>query len=125
MADTKDQLALEDFTSQRYVAEATIAAGASVSDVVDLHGARLFGLWIGTDWVAGEVSLRVSRDGVTMFDVKELTRDATWARDITTSARGAFQPVPVAGLRNVRYVQVVSENAQTNGCTVGLDLGEI
>lgn len=123
MGDTQEGLTLEDFGSPRYVAEGTIGAGeATVS--MDLEKARLVGLYIPTGWVTGEVSLRVSRDGSTWFDLLEESGSALWAREVDTSTRGVYVPVPRYSLRGSRHVMLVSEETQTAAVVIGFDLGE-
>lgn len=106
-----------------YTKSATIANAATVSDVVDLEGLTLVGLFVPATLEGTSVAFKASptADG-TLYPVRDSTADgSTDYTLIIQSATAAYYALPPTLFAGVRFLQLVV-SSQTGVGTVGLAL---
>lgn len=86
---------------------AAIAAGASVSDTLDLTTTALLGLIMPAAWTAAALTVEVSADGTT-FTGLAYNDAATQCNSIASPVAGSAYALNLSGLLPYRYVRLRS-----------------
>lgn len=94
-------------TNKPTIANATIAAGASLSDAVDLAGLSVIGLTMPAAWTAAAITVQVSYDGVTYVNL----HDKAGTEYSITTAASRHVILPKADFESVRHIKLRSGTA--------------
>lgn len=96
--------------------KASIAAGATESDALDLGGGRLMGLIVPANWVAADITFKVSLDGTTYFTLYD---NSDTAYTVQAGSQRAIQ-LPLQDFTPWQFIKIVSSAAQTQAVEVTL-----
>lgn len=83
---------------------ATIGTGTSVSGAVDVHGTNLVGIIAPAGWDAAALTMQVSVDGSTWFDLF----DTSGAEVSIVVTAGKFIGIPATALSGLDFVRLRS-----------------
>lgn len=88
------------------IGTATIASGASVSDIIETQGFPIVKIDIGPTWKAAELTLQVSLDGV---DYDQLVLDSGAVFTVpSTTGTNAIVNIPRDYTSGIPYIKLVS-----------------
>lgn len=96
--------------------KASIAAGGTESDALDLGGGRLMGLITPNNWSAADITFQVSRDGTTYYSLYD---NSDTAYTVQAGASRAIQ-LPLQDFTPWQYMKIVSSATQVQAVTVEL-----
>ncbi|WP_156680260.1 hypothetical protein [Sphingomonas profundi] len=105
------------------VATATIAAGTSLSPVVDLAGERLHRIVVPAGWTAAAISFQSSSSGTTFADLFDVSGEVTLSTSIVAGGRAiVVDPAVFLGVRYLRLRSGTSAGAVNQAADRALTL---